>query len=397
MSVLCGVRVLDFGRYVAAPYCAMVLADLGAEVIRIERPGGELDRRIGLLAPNGEGYMFTAVARGKKAVTLALSAGESAREPLARLVAAGDVVLHNFSPAAASAVGLDYAAIRRLRPDVIYAAVTGFGDAGPDAERPGFDPVFQFRSGAAAVTGLPDGGPVRAGVAWVDFSTGLATATAVLAALRHRDQTGEGQAVSTALLQTAVSLTASIVAEATVGDRDRPRLGNQPAYVGPANLYPCRDGDVYLAAISGAHWRALCQLVGRPELGSDAELAGPGARYERRRELDALVAAWTRDRTVAQALAALGDRHIPSGPCLAPRQVADDPQVRANGMLPLVDLEHPGCEQVPVSATPFRGGALTATPVRRPPRVGEHNREIYAGLLGYSETELRGLAAAGVI
>jgi crotonobetainyl-CoA:carnitine CoA-transferase CaiB-like acyl-CoA transferase len=397
MNVLAGLRVLDFGRYVAAPYCAMILADLGAEVIRVERPGGGLDRRIGLLAPHGESYMFAALARSKKAITLALSAGERAREPLTRLVGASDVVLHNFSPAAAEAIGLGYQEVRGIRPDVIYAAVTGFGQHGPEAELTGFDPVVQFRSGAAAVTGAPDAGAMRAGVPWVDYSTGLAAATAILAALRNRDVTGEGQAVSCALLQTAVSFTAPIVAEATVGGVDRPRLGNQAAYVGPANLYPCRDGEIYLAAISMAQWRAVSEIVGRPEMGFDPGLAGAYARYERRRELDHLVAQWTGARTVAQALSELARRRIPAGARRDPREVPSDPQVRGNDMLPTVDLNHPGCEHVPVSATPFRIGPGGSRPPTPPPEVGEHNGEIYGGLLGYDATERRALLDEGVI
>jgi crotonobetainyl-CoA:carnitine CoA-transferase CaiB-like acyl-CoA transferase len=391
------IRVLDFGRYVAAPYCSLMLADLGAEVLRVERPGGEADRRLGLRAAHGETFVFAGLARDKLGVTLDLRRGDTAREVLADLIAHCDVLVHNFAPPAAAAMGLAYEDVRAHREDIVYVAISSFGARGPDADRPGFDPIAQIGSGAAAVTGYEDGGALRAGVPWVDYSTGLAAAAGALAALRHRDRTGQGQAVECALLQTALSYTAPIVAEATVGCRERPRLGNQPAYIAISNLFACRDGEIYIVAVTPAAWRALARLIGHPELAEDPRLDSPEQRFEQRARIEPLVAAWSAGLDVAAAEAALRAARIPCGTLRRPADVAGDPQVAANGMLRFVDLEHEGLERVPASASPLALSALAERPAVRPPRPGEHNAQVYGSLLGYDPARLAALARDGVI
>jgi crotonobetainyl-CoA:carnitine CoA-transferase CaiB-like acyl-CoA transferase len=389
---LTGLRVLDFGRYVAAPYCAMVLGDMGAEVIRVERPGGEDDRRLGLEAAHGETFTFASLARGKKSVTLDLRRTEPAREVVRDLVARSDVLLHNFGPAAAAALGLAYEDVRPANPALVYAGISFSG-----TERIGFDMMAQMGSGAAALTGSEGEAPLRAGVPWVDYGTGLSAVIGILLALRQRDLTGEGQAVDCALLQTAVSFTAPAIAEAVVAGRERPRLGNQPVYVGPSNLYRCRDGHVYLAAITSATWRALTRLIGSPDLGADPALRTPEQRFEQRERLDGLIERWTEARTVAEVLDGLERAHVPGGPYVTTAEVADDPQVRDGGMLGCVDLGAPGFERVPVSRTPVRLSSAPPRPLGPPPRAGEHNDEVYGTLLGYAEPRLTALRAAGVI
>jgi crotonobetainyl-CoA:carnitine CoA-transferase CaiB-like acyl-CoA transferase len=397
MAPLTGIRVLDLGRYIAAPYCAMVLGDLGAEVIRVERPRGEEDRYLGLRAANGETYGFASLARGKRAVTLDLRQVERARPVLSDLVARSDVFVHNFGPGAAGALGLGYGDIRSMAPAIVYVGISFAGADGPHANRTGFDMMAQMGSGAAAVTGLAGEPPLRAGVPWVDYSTGLSAAIGVLAALRQRDATGEGQAVDCALLQTALSYTAPIIAEAVAGGRERPRLGNQTAYTGPSNLYRCRDGHVYVAAITSSTWRALAAVIGRPELARDAGLRTAEQRFERRADLDPLVEAWTSERNVAEALAALEAAQVPCGRFRTTADAADDPQVQAREMLGAVDLGMPGFERVPASRTPVRLAGHGLAPPGRPPGVGEHNDEVYGSLLGYGKARIAELRAAGVI
>jgi crotonobetainyl-CoA:carnitine CoA-transferase CaiB-like acyl-CoA transferase len=397
VTLLQGTRVLDLGRYVAAPYCSLVLADLGAEIVRVERPGGEADRTLGLRASNGESYVFASLARNKKGVTLDLRAGEQARMVLHDLIGASDVLLHNFAPPAAAALGLGYDEVRAVRPDIVYVAISSFGSRGPAAGRTGFDPIAQVASGAAAVTGDEDGGPLRAGIPWVDYATGLSAAVGTLAALLHRAQTGEGQEVACALLRTAVSFTSAVLAEAAIGGCERPRLGNQPAHVGAANLYPCADGHVYVAAVSPAAWRAVARLAGAPELGDDAQLATPEQRFERRADVDAVVAGWTARRTVEEAVAALDAARVPCAAYVTPAQVVGDAQVLANDMLAYVDLEQAGLERVPACATPVAWSALEPPATARPPRPGEHNEALYGELLGYGPERLAGLREAGVI
>jgi crotonobetainyl-CoA:carnitine CoA-transferase CaiB-like acyl-CoA transferase len=397
VGVLADVRVLDFGRYIAAPYCSLVLADLGAEVIRVEAPGGEADRRLGLRAAHGETFVFAGLARNKKGVSLDLRSGDGARAVLRDLLGVCDVVLHNFAPAAAAALGLGYERLRAIRPDVILAAISAYGSRGPDANRTGFDPVAQMASGAAAVTGDAESGPLRAGVPWVDYSTGLAAAAGILAAVRHRDRTGEGQAVECALLRTAVSYTAPIAAEATVGGQVRPRLGNQPAYIGVSNLFACADGHIYVVAVSPSTWRALARVIGHPELVDDPELSTPEGRFIARDRVDPLVEAWTRLRTVAAAAAVLSGERIPHAEYRTSAEVPGDPGVIANEMLAYVDLEHEGLSRVPATATPIALSRLSVPATSRPPRPGEHNAEVYGRLLGYSEHRMRELEDSGVI
>jgi crotonobetainyl-CoA:carnitine CoA-transferase CaiB-like acyl-CoA transferase len=228
----CGIRVLDFGRFIAAPYCGMMLADMGAEVIRADRPGGEEDRSLGLRAANGEKMTFPNYARNKKGITLNVFSKDGVREVLADLVGVSDVFLHNFSPGALKAFGLTYDDIRALKPDIIFAGVSCYGATGPYATRTGFDQIAQVFSGAASVTGFGENPPTRSAVPWVDYSTGLMTTIGILLALRHRDATGEGQSVDCALLQTAIRFTAPMIGEAEVLGRERERIGNRAHYVG---------------------------------------------------------------------------------------------------------------------------------------------------------------------
>lgn len=389
---LAGLRVLDFGRYVAAPYCAMVLGDMGAEVIRVERPGGEDDRRIGLQGAHGETFAFVSLARGKKGVTLDLRQAGPAREVVRDLAARSDVLIHNFGPAAATGLGLAYEDVRPANPAIVYAAVSFSG-----GDRLGFDMMAQMGSGAAWLTGSEGEPPLRAGVPWVDYSTGLSAVIGILLALRQRDATGEGQAVDCALLRTAVSFTAPPIAEAMVAGIERPRLGNQGVYSGPSNLYRCRDGHVYLSAITSTTWRALARVIGCPELGTDPELRTPQQRFAQRDRLDRLIEAWTETRTVAEVVGELERAHVPGGPSATTAEVAGDPQVAGAGMLGTVDLGLPGFERVPVSRAPVRLSGVSPGPLGPPPRPGEHNDEVYGGLLGYDAARLADLRAAGVI
>jgi crotonobetainyl-CoA:carnitine CoA-transferase CaiB-like acyl-CoA transferase len=396
-AVLAGVRVLDLGRFIAAPFCGLLLADRGAEVIRVERPGGELDRRLGLRAANGECFTFASLARNKKGITLDVRRVEAARQVIVDLAARCDVFLHNFSPDAARALKLTYDDLRAVRPDVVYTGISCYGGDGPYAGRNGFDPMAQVNSGAAALTGSEDDPPLRAGVSWVDYATGLAAALGTVLALRHRDATGEGQAVDCALLQTAVSFTAPMIAEAVVAGRERPRLGNQPPDFGPCNLYRCQDGWVYVATVTPGTWRALAELIGRGELGAAPELDTAERRFEQRHRVEPPIEAWMARRTAQQAVAELEAARVPCGIYRSTAEVPDDPQVRALGMLGYVDLETPGLESVPVSGPVLRMSRSPAAAAVRAPRVGEHNREIYSGLLGYGDERLAALAAAGVI
>jgi len=395
--VLEGLRVLDFGRFIACPYCGMLLADMGAEVIRVERPGGEEDRTIGLLGENGQNLSYYSYARNKKGITLDFARSEQGKEVLAGLIEKSDVVIHNFSPEAAAFMGLAYDDLCKIRPDIILAAISCFGSEGPYSSLQGFDFIAQAMSGCLELGGYEGKGPIRAFMNPMDFGTGLAAVIGVLLALRHRDQTGEGQMVDLALLRTAVSFNAPVIAEAEVFGRHRPKIGNRAAYLGPTDLYECQDGQVFIAAITNSLWRRLARVIGHAELIDDPDLKMDIDRYENRDKVDPLVAAWCAERTVKEVQDTLQEARIPCGPLFSLDEAAHDPHILETGMLEFSDQGEPGLENVPICGIPVRLSKTPGKVVTRAPKVGEHNKKIFQGLLGYSQDKLDELEKDGAI
>ncbi|MBU4052914.1 MAG: CoA transferase, partial [Proteobacteria bacterium] len=301
-GVLSDIRVLDFGRFIACPYCGMLLADMGAEVIRIERPGGEEDRTVGLTGPHGENMSFPGLARNKKGITLNLFKSDKAKAVFGDLVKKSDVVIHNFAPEAARMAGLTYDELKKIKPDIILVSMSCFGNTGPYADRTGFDFVAQAMSGAMRVGGYPDKDPIRAFINPMDFGTGTAAAFGTMVAIRHRDKTGEGQAVDLALLQTALNYTAPSVAEMDVLGIPKPIIGNRAPYVGPTDLYPCKDGYVFVAVIMNSMWKRMAKVIGVEHLVKDPDLKTDYNRYEHRDRIDPLVKAWMAERTKAEII-----------------------------------------------------------------------------------------------
>ncbi len=387
-GVLKDIRILDFGRFVACPYCGMLLADMGAEVIRVERTGGEEDRTIGLISPEGENMSFPAYGRNKKGITLNLLNNTEAREVLADLVKQVDVVIHNFTPKAAKMMGLSYNILKQIKPDIILTAISCFGSEGPYSDRTGFDFIAQAMSGAMKTGGFPDKPPVRSFINPIDHGTGLAGALGTLLALRHRDQTGEGQKVDLSLLQTALSFVAPAIAEADVMGIPRPIIGNRAPYMSPSDLYKCKDGYVFIATIMNTLWRRLVKVIGHEELLDDPDLTNDLSRYEERARIDPLVEEWAARHTKQEIVELLEEARIPCGPVLHLEEVSDDPHVQATRMLEYTDLEIPGFENVPSGGILTRLSKTPGAVIRRAPRVGEHNQEIYKGWLKYDNAQM---------
>lgn len=397
--VLDDIRVIDFGRFIACPYCGMMLADMGAEVIRVDRPGGEEDRTIGLIGPNGQNVSYPSYARNKKGITLNLMNKNSDKglEVLADIVGQADVVIHNFSPNAAKMMGLTYEKLEAIKPDIILTAISCYGSDGPYANRTGFDFIAQAMSGAMALGGFPDLPPQRSHLPFADFSTALCATIATLLALRHRDQTGEGQMADLALLQTVVSFTSPQIAEAETLGRLRPRVGNRAPYLGPSDLYKCKDGYVFIATIMDTLWRRLAKAIGHEELLEDPELCNDLQRFEHRDRIDPLVSEWMGKRNVDEVITVMEEARIPCARYLELDEVSKDPHIQARRMVEYIDMEEPGLERLPICGIPIK---LSKTPGRietRAPRVGEHNDEIYQGLLGYSQERIAELEAEGII
>ncbi len=396
-NVLQDIRVLDFGRFVACPYCGMLLADMGAEVIRVERTGGEEDRTIGLQGPDGQNFAWSSMARNKKGISLNLMENGGSRKILADLVRKTDVVIHNFTPKAAEMMGLAYSDLKDVKPDIILTGISCFGSEGPYRDLPGFDFIAQAMSGAMALGGYPDKPPLRAFMLPMDHTTGILAAFATAMAIRHRDQTGEGQEVDLSLLRTAISMVTPQIAEAEVLGQLRPMIGNRAAYMGPTDLFKCKDGHVFIATIMNSLWQRLVKVIGCEELLDDPELQNDLQRYYQRERIDPLITKWTEQRTVQAVLDEMKKAHIPCGPCLGLDEVSRDRHVQATGMVTYMDMETPGLDKLPVSNTPFK---MTRTPPaveRRAPRPGEHNSEIYCGLLGYSEHQLAEFKKKGAV
>jgi crotonobetainyl-CoA:carnitine CoA-transferase CaiB-like acyl-CoA transferase len=400
-GALSHVRVLDLSRVLAGPWASQLFADLGAEVVKIERPGpGDETRSWGppwLAGAGGaetrESAYFACTNRGKKSVAVDLGKPEG-QALVRRLAERSDVLLENFKVGALARLGLGYDDLAALNPRLVYCSITGFGQTGPYRNRPGYDFVVQGMGGLMSVTGEPDGEPMKVGVALADVLTGMYAATAVLAALAHRERSGKGQHVDLALLDVQVATLANLAESYLVTGRPPGRLGNAHASIVPYQAFATRDGHVVVAVGNDAQFARLCEVAGRPELSADARFATNAARVENRAALVPILSALLAARPSREWVAALEAAGVPCGPINDLAQVFEDPQVRARGLR--VEVPHPLAGTVPVVASPIR---LSETPVRHgtPPLLGEHTREVLGGVLGMEDAEIEALRRGGVI
>lgn len=394
MSALEGIRVLDFGRFVAGPYCATILAEFGAEVIRIEQPGGGDDRYIAPVMPTGEGALFMQVGRNKRSLTLDLSTAVG-RSIAHRLVATSDVVVTNAPRSALSALGLDHASLETAKFDIISVNVTAFGNSGPLKDQPGFDSVGQSMSGAVHVSGEPDH-PFRSQVSWVDYSTALHAAIGVLLALRCRQHTGCGQEVSVSLLATAVSYQNPLLIDQMMLGLNRGGLGNRSFASGPTDLFRTRGGWIICQVVSNPIFKRWARLMGEEDLWlNDPRFKSDQLRGDHGDVLSERMARWCESRTREAALGELAAAKVPAAPVLSLPEVLEHPQIEALRLLSPVDYGGKS-SAARVSSIPIE---LSRTPgeIRRgPPTIGEHTEEVLAEL-GMSAAEVASLREARVI
>ncbi len=392
-GVLSGIRVLDFGRYIAGPYCAALLAEHGAEVIRIEKRDGSEDRFVAPVGADGVGALFLQMNRNKRSMTLDPMMPEG-QEIVRRLVSTADVVVANLPATTLQAMRLDYDSLTLVKPDIILTTSTAYGTSGPYAERVGFDGVGQAMSGAVYMTGEPDR-PYRAWVAWVDFGTALHCAFGTLAALMARRATGQGQKVEGALLATAVTFTNAMLIEQAVIEANRVPTGNRGQTAAPLDLYRARDGWIICQVVGAPLFRRWARLMGEPHWLADPRFKDDLARGENGAVISERMQRWCGERSTAEVLDILGREKIPAAKVLTPQEVLDDPQVRAMGFFE--PLDYPGLgHAAPVAKAPVW---LSATPggIRhRAPLLGEHTDAILAEL-GYDAGAIAALRRKAVI
>lgn len=404
-GALSHIRVLDLSRILAGPWAGQILADLGADVIKVERPGpGDDTRGWGPPWIKDDQGQDTSVAayylcanRNKRSITVDITQPEG-QDIVRRLAAQSDVVLENFKLGGLKQYGLDYDSLKAVNPRLVYCSITGFGQDGPYAPRAGYDFLIQGLGGLMSITGRPDGepgaGPMKVGVALTDILTGLYATNAVLAALAWREQSGEGQYIDMALLDVQVACLANQAMNYLATGSNPRRMGNAHPSIVPYQDFPTADGHMILAIGNDGQFARFCEVAGRPELAADVRFATNRARVENRAELIPLLNEITATRTTAEWIAQLEARAVPCGPINGLAEVFADPQVQARGLA--VKMPHPEAGEVPLVASPIR---LSKTPVeyrRAPPLVGEHTDEILADL-GVDAAGIAGLRERGVV
>jgi len=393
---LAGVRVVEATTTWAGPMCACLLADFGADVIKVELPDGEVARRLPPFLP-GDGepalsFMHTTVNRNKRSLTLDLRQSLG-RDLFLRLCRTADVVVENFRPGTMDDWGLGYEHVRAVRPDIVYVSISGFGQFGPDRERAGYDPMAQAASGWLSLNGEPNGAPVKAPTFLGDDLGGVHGALGALAALRHRDRTGEGQHVDVALQDALLFQSNGYPMLAALGV-ELPRMGSQFVVAAPAGVYRCSDDYVMMGVLLDSHWKVLANVMGKPELADKPEYATGRERVRRRAELNALVEEWVRPRTVAQVVESLVAARLPASAVRRYADSARDPHVLERGMLQEVELENG-------QRAPLVGPAakLSRTPLRvrsAAPALGAHTEALLEEL-GVGAAERASLRERGVI
>ena len=405
-GALDGLRVLDLSRVLAGPWAGQILGDLGAEVIKVERPGRGDDTRAwgppylndAQGAPTSESAYYLSANRNKQSVTIDITRPEGQRL-VKELVAESDVLLENFKVGGLKRYGLDYDSLAAINPRLIYCSITGFGQDGPYAERPGYDFLIQGMGGLMSITGQPDGepggGPVKAGVALTDITTGLYAAIAVLAAVNHRHQSGEGQHIDMALLDVQVATLANQAMNFLTSGTAPGRMGNAHPNIVPYQTFPVADGDIILTIGNDGQFARFCEVAGRPEWASDERYATNAARVANRDTLIPALRQTTVMKTTAEWLRLLEDAGVPGGPVNTIEQVFEDPQVRHRGLR--IDLSHPLTKSVPLVGSPLR---LSASPVRyqaAPPLLGQHTGDVLGQVLGLDAATIEQLQRDGVI
>jgi len=391
-----GVRVLDFSRNYAGPLCTRILAEFGAEVIKIEIPqGGDGLRNLSPQTEGLESYPFVILNRGKRSITLNLNS-EEGRRICKQLVNISDVLVENFTPGVMENLGLGYGQLKKDNPGLVYVSISGFGHTGPYRTRVAYDTIIQAMGGMISVNGQPDSPPIKVGVGIADFLGGLFPVIAVLAALQYRSKTNKGQFIDISMQDCIWAITAiQFLGHYVTTGQEPPKLGNSQIEVTPFNIYPAKDGYIVIAIVTVGQWERLLRIMGREDLKNVPEYGTQLTRIKHAELMDSIVTEWTREKTVDVIIKQLQAEDLPCSPIPTFSQVANDPQLASRNMNVYVEQTISGKVRVPGSV--FKMSETPGDPTQPAPFLGQHNAEVYSELLGYDPETIGKLQQEGVI
>lgn len=378
-----GIRVLDFTQVLAGPFCTMNLADFGAEVIKIEKPGSGDGSRIFGPFVNGQSGYYTLVNRGKKGLAMDLKKGKNV---IYEMVKSCDVVVENFKPGVMAKLGLDYESLKKINPGIIYCSISGFGQDSPMRDLPAYDIVAQGMAGMMDCTGYPDAPPARVGASLGDVSAGLYAVTAILVALFNRERTGEGQYVDVALLDSVFAFLETNVVRHTIGGVHPTRVGARHPLSAPFDIYMCKDAYVIIAVASDHHFAKLMEMIGKPELASDPRFDSDPHRSENDVELKAILEEFLGNYAMEDAMKMMQDAGIPCGPLYTLSEACKNPSILAREML--VEIDQPGMGKVKITGNPMKLSATPADPCHPAPLLGQDTKDVLANTFGFSQEQI---------
>ncbi len=392
-DLLSGLRVLDFSRVLAGPFCTALLADLGAEVIKVEPPGGDDYRHIGPFK-EGESALFLLMNRGKKSLTLNLKSarGTALAQELAEK---SDVVVENFKPGVAARLGIDHETLRAINPRLVYASISGFGQSGPLADRPAYDIIAQAMAGLMSVTGDSEGPPTRAGESMADLCGGLYAAWAIMAALFARERSGQGRRIDVAMFDSIFSLLPTALAQYLYAGTTPGRTGNRHPLSSPFGSFRAADGEAVIAVANDTLFARLAEAMGAPELLRDPRFASDELRTGNEAALRAAIEAWTGRLTVAEVVEILEGQGVPASPIWTVEQAAGSAQVAFRKLL--ATAEHPNLGEIPLIEQPVHFSDAPRGRHAPPPLLGEHSEAVLGELLGLGRAEVEALRRDGAV
>ena len=382
-KVLSGIRVLDFSQVLAGPFCTMNLADFGAEVIKIEKPGsGDGSRIFGPFVADQSGY-YILVNRGKKGITLDLKKG---KDIIYEMVKSCDIVVENFKPGVMEKLGYSYDKLKEINPRLIYCSISGFGQDSPMRDLPAYDIVAQGMSGMMSITGYPNDPPARVGSSLGDVSAGLYAVTGILLALYNREKTGKGQYVDIAMLDSVFAFIETNVVRHTIGGVHPTRVGARHPLSAPFDIYMCKDDYVIIAVASDHHFAKLCEMIGQPDLIKNPKFDSDPHRSENDVELKAILEKFLADYTVDEAMKMMQERSIPCGPLCTVDEACQNPSILARDML--VEIDQPGAGKLKITGNPMKLSDTPPDPKHAAPLLGQDTKSVLKDDFGFSEEQI---------